>query len=369
MVSKTNQHKTSTYSGSYFDIITDEKLQQEGTLTGGYGTLQYRLCDDGIAIFDTAFLGSGFSPGPDSANIGYPKTINGMPVTEIHYNFIIDSTYPIVIEGGQIKRAFIQIARRTVRDDINEFGAYTAFFIQMMKEHDVIQQNDKFLDITLSFVHSWETVEYCEIKTDQKCILRQYCGKYLKVISPTTVLANNPPTNIERASFSGNVYPYVQSDWDDWSNIYYFAGCNKLKSVEGSLRGKEGWSFRNCTSLEKVHLSEGITIVPSHAFENCEKIQDIYIPDSVTEIGEYAFAGCVNLQTIHLPSTIRRINKGVFKNCKSLAKCYLADSIERIEDEAFAGCDSLRKPWMPKSITYIGEHAFDRPEWTVINKQ
>lgn len=198
-------------------------------------------------------------------------------------------------------------------------------------------------------------------------MLKPIKTKHLKVVASTTILRGSIFSHMEKCEFSGKVYPYIEDSWDgDIPNIDCFAKAKSLKHVDGSLGGDNCWIFKDCESLESVHLSNGILKVPPHAFENCKSLVDLYIPDTVTEIGAYAFANCENLRTIHLPNNIRTIPKGLFQGCKSLTKCFLSDEIEFIEDDAFKGCVSMKKPWIPKSIKKISETAFDNHDWNKI---
>lgn len=348
------------YTGDYFHIKVATPLQEEGILKGQYGDLHYKRCEDGLAIYDSSFIGSGFVDAPTSADLGFPSFVNDIPVTEIHQHISISSTYPIAIEAFELKRAYIHVSRKSLEAQMQGEDAFRSLIRFMMRDMEHVNQNEQFTEIDIDFYKPNQAVDYCEIQCSEKCILREIQTVHLKVKAPTVVLKDNGYSLLERAEFTGKVYPFVYSGWDgDEPNIDYFAGIKGLKYVDGSLRGDICWSFRDCISLEKVHLSNGIQAVPSYAFANCSSLEDIYIPDTVTQIGEYAFCDCEKLRTIHLPSNITVIPKGLFRNCKSLTKCYLADSIEIIEDEAFLGCTSLRKPWIPKAIKRIGENAFD----------
>lgn len=360
--------ETYKYTGGYWDITVQESLSEEGRLTGPYGELHYKRCADGYAIIDSSFLGSGFVSWPTSKDLGFPSFINGIPVTEIHQNISISSTYPIAIEAMQLKRAFLRISKSSIEDQINEAGdAFRALFLFMLRDQENIDQKEKFLKISIDFCKNGNSIDYCEIQCDQRCILHNIAAAHLKVKAPTIVLDGHSYRGLERAEFSGKVYPFVHSDWDgDYSDIDYFSGLEKLKMVDGSLRGDDCWRFNGCTSLETVHLSNGIKKILPRTFENCYSLTDLYVPDTVTEIGEYAFSGCSNLKTIHLPSGITKISKGMFKDCKSLVKCFLSDDIEIIEDEAFKGCISMKKPWIPKRIRTISKTAFDNPAWSNI---
>lgn len=358
--------ETYKYSGYYNDIKVEGQLGTEGILVGSYGDLHFRRCEDGLSIINSSFLGSGFVAWPTSADIGFPSFINDIPVTEIHQCISISNTYPIAIESPNLKRAYLRITKTSVDDQIKEAGSsLAAVLLIMLRDQENVNQKDKFLEVSVDFFKSDNSIEYCEIESDQRCLLHGIAAKQLIVKAPTVVLKGHAYSKLERAVFSGKVYPYVYSDWDgDVSNNDFFAGTSHLKLVDGSLRGDDCWCFNDCTSLEKVHLANGIIRVPPYSFKNCSSLADLYIPDTVSEIGEYAFLGCTNLKTIHLPNGIKMISKGMFMDCKSLTKCFLSDDIEIIEDEAFKGCISMKRPWIPKKIRIISENAFDNPEWS-----
>lgn len=356
------------YIGDYRKIVIKEELNKEGVLIGDYGTLKFRRCDDGLAIYDSCFPGSGFVSCPTSANIGVPDFINNIPVTELHKDISISSSSPIAIEGGELKRVYLKFEEESIEDEIKrkdyDTNPLAALFLIMRRDKENSKRKDDFLDISIIFCNSSNSVELCEIQCSHECVLHTINTKYLIVNAPITILQGAISPMLERVEFSGKVYPFVCSDWDgEYINNDYFEGSSKLRFVNGSLSGDVCWNFKNCRSLESVHLANGITKLPPYAFFNCKSLKDLYIPDSVTEIGEYAFAECENLMSIHLPDCIHVIPKGAFKNCSSLLKCYIPDSIEIIENEAFCGCTALRKPWIPKSIKEIGETAFDNPTW------
>lgn len=362
--------KTYTYTGYFFNVETQEQLSDEGILNGQYGTLHFRRCADGYAIYNSSFLGSGFVCTPTAANIAYPNYINGIPVTEIHNSIQINSDdcrHPIVIEGRNLKRVYLYIGRKTRTDDLCKADGLEKLMLAMFDAMDDVRAKNELLSISIGFCKGGEAVDFCEIRCDEKCILKDIESKRLEVVAPSVVLADKAYGFLEYAKFSGRVYPYIYSDWDcDRQNIDYFENIESLRFIDGSLCGDVCWSFSGCKSLERVHLANGIQKVPLRAFANCSSLMDLYIPDTVSEIGEYAFAGCTKLARIHLPSNIRKISKGLFMNCCSLEKCYLSDSIEEIEDEAFIGCTALRKPWIPKGIKKIGATAFDNPSWADI---
>ena len=89
-----------------------------------------------------------------------------------------------------------------------------------------------------------------------------------------------------------------------------FTGCTSLKEIEmANVIEMEKYIFRNCTSLENVILSKGLTEIPTEAFENCTNLENINIPSSVITIDWEAFAGCTNLKNITIPENVITIGE------------------------------------------------------------
>lgn len=359
--------KTYTYAGDYSNIETRDPLLEEGILSGQYGTLHFKQCVDGYAIYNSSFPGSGFVPIVTAANIGYPNYINGIPVTEVHNSVNVFNNFgnPIAIEGRNLKRVYLYIGRKPRGDNLRNDAA--KMIMAMLDSMDGNREKSDPLKISIEFYNEGNTVDFCEIRYDKSCILSHVASKRLEVVAPSVILADKAYGFLEYAAFSGRVHPYTYSDWDgERENTDYFENIESLRFVDGSLSGNVCWSFSGCKSLERVHLANGIQKVPPRAFADCSSLTDLYIPDTVSQIGEYAFAGCTKLARIHLPSNITKIPKGLFMNCSSLEKCYLSDSIEEIGGEAFIGCTVLRKPWIPKGIKKIDATAFDDSSWAKI---
>lgn len=355
--------KTYTYAGYYFDIETQEPLLDEGILNGQYGTLHFRRCADGYAIYNSSFMGSGLVSTPTAANIAYPNCINGIPVTEIHNSIQIDfnnPAQPIAIEGHNLKRVYLYIGRKPRIDNPYEDDGLAKLVMSIMDSMDRRQADSDPPKISIDFYNEDRAVDFCEIRIDETCILRDIASKRLEVLAPSVILVGQAYRSLEYAKFSGRVYP-DRAFGEQYTD--YFENVEVLRFVDGSLGGDVCWSFNGCKLLERVHLASGMQAVPPRAFANCSSLTDLYIPDTVSQIGEYAFANCTKLAKIHLPSNIKKIPKGLFMNCCSLEKCYLSDSIEEIEGEAFIGCTALRKPWIPKEIKKIDATAFDDPSW------
>ena len=79
--------------------------------------------------------------------------------------------------------------------------------------------------------------------------------------------------------------------------------CTALRSavIPGSLRVLTFESFWRCTSLETVHVGEGVQEIQT-AFKECPALAHINIPASVSKISTGAFGACLALQGFDVAS-------------------------------------------------------------------
>ncbi|MCC5790981.1 MAG: leucine-rich repeat domain-containing protein, partial [Legionellaceae bacterium] len=139
-----------------------------------------------------------------------------------------------------------------------------------------------------------------------------------------------------------------------------FNGCTNLKSIrlpEGITSIGE-LAIAGCTSLESIHLPDGITSIGEQAFEDCTSLKSIRLPDSLTSIGKRGFCNCSSLESIHLPAGITSIGEGTFLHCGNLESIDLPAGITSIGSMVFSCCDSLKSIHLPEGITSIGSLAF-----------
>ncbi|MEN6325441.1 MAG: leucine-rich repeat protein, partial [Syntrophomonas sp.] len=101
------------------------------------------------------------------------------------------------------------------------------------------------------------------------------------------------------------------------------------------------YTFRDCTSLDSVSISEGVASIGISAFSGCSSLTSITIPDSVTSIGDSAFRNSSSLTSIIIPDSITSIGKYAFRDCSSLVSITIPDSVTSIGSSAFSGCTNL----------------------------
>ena len=149
---------------------------------------------------------------------------------------------------------------------------------------------------------------------------------------------------------------------------YAFEFCANVKYIKipEGVSQIGGLAFNECHLLKSIDLPSTLESIGEGAFQNCYDLKSIKIPSGVTEIQFGTFISCFSLESIALPSTITTIGDNVFQDCDSLTSIVLPSSIKNIGDEAFSYCDKLKFVYIPKGISYIGKKAFiSSPELTV----
>ena len=59
--------------------------------------------------------------------------------------------------------------------------------------------------------------------------------------------------------------------------------------------------FKQCYSLEKIEIPEGVEELIRHSFDRCERLKEIHLPITLKKINcGYPFSHCTSLNTIYL---------------------------------------------------------------------
>ena len=82
-------------------------------------------------------------------------------------------------------------------------------------------------------------------------------------------------------------------------------------------------AFENCTSIQKVTISKGVTSIGVEAFSHCRALTNITFPNTITSIGTRAFEDCSGLVSISIPDSVTSIGSGIFSRCSSLERISL----------------------------------------------
>ena len=115
-----------------------------------------------------------------------------------------------------------------------------------------------------------------------------------------------------------------------------------------NLTGASHFQFN--FGLEKIHLPEGITIIPSWFACYCTDLKEVNIPSTVKVIKSSAFEHCKPLRSINLPEGLERIEKDAFNYVSSLEEVVFPSTLKTLGGEAFAYCRNLKRVYCTATI-------------------
>ena len=162
-----------------------------------------------------------------------------------------------------------------------------------------------------------------------------------------------------------------------------FAGNRVLKTVEmpNSVVEVGKSTFRSCSSLEMIKLSDSLKNIPRDFCCLCKNLKEIEFPQaletielgafadneklervvlkSAKTIGDKAFYRCKNLREVVFPDNLEQIGKQAFSDCDLLNEVVFQNGLKKIDTYAFAGCSTITEIIMPDSLELLGENAFD----------
>lgn len=157
---------------------------------------------------------------------------------------------------------------------------------------------------------------------------------------------------------------------DDGYYITRFNGFEKIKMIVPSvfdgnpIKGIAKGAFKGCTSIETIHISEGIEIIENAAFQNCKALYSVDLPNTLKTIGssnaevaEGAFAD-TNLRSIVIPQSVNYIGPYTFYFCSHLRSVKMSDQITIIPHDTFVYCKELSSIELPQNLKIIERSAF-----------
>ncbi len=148
--------------------------------------------------------------------------------------------------------------------------------------------------------------------------------------------------NLEKVNYMGTMDTWAAISFNSYANPLWNGAdfyINDVKVTELTLTTTPGTSFRGCTSLQRVTLTESVDYIDSHAFDGCSNLQSITIPDAVRYIDYNTFYNCTNLQSVTLPSNLYGISYYAFYGCSSLKSITIPSTVTSISNNVFS--DSL----------------------------
>ena len=210
---------------------------------------------------------------------------------------------------------------------------------------------------TSDFEYRIDTYSYEE----PACIITGYTGTAAEIVIPAEI-EGYPVKEIYSYTFKDctSLTSVVISEGITTIGSSAFDGCTSLTSITipESVTSIEHWAFWHCTSLTSITIPQRVTSIEDGLFAGCSSLTDINIPKGVTAIGGFAFSGCSSLTDIQIPEGVTAIGERAFWNCASLTSIVIPDGVTSIGSGAFEDCSSLTSITIPEGVTTIGSSAF-----------
>ncbi len=172
-----------------------------------------------------------------------------------------------------------------------------------------------------------------------------------------TVITANAATN-------GTYENLKYTAYDTYVAITGFDGTVTEVEIPAEIDGlpvttiAEG-AFKNCSSLEKVTISKGITDIKNEAFYQCTSLTSISLPDTLVSIGNHCFYKAISLQAIDIPENTTSIGNYAFGYCVTIQELVFPKNTKQISKLVAGGCSNLRTVTINNGPTDIGQFAFD----------
>ena len=137
-----------------------------------------------------------------------------------------------------------------------------------------------------------------------------------------------------------------------------FYGCTLLEEVvlPTSLTKIDYRAFEQCTALKSISIPEGVLKLANACFQSCTSLETVILPSSLTEIDMYAFKDCTSLKEITVPAKTQTIDDGVFQGCTSLKKATFLAKKATLGTSLFAQATALETLVLPQELTSIPQY-------------
>ena len=105
-------------------------------------------------------------------------------------------------------------------------------------------------------------------------------------------------------------------------------------------------------------MPNSVTDVGYSAFDHCQSMKTIVFSDGMTVINDHVCQYCTSLEQLHLPQGLKKINVGSFFQTDNLRKIDLPPTVNEIKSYAFGNC-ALDSIILPISMQYLYRYAFN----------
>ena len=199
------------------------------------------------------------------------------------------------------------------------------------------------------------------------------CSSLTSLNIPSTLLKLDKWAFQDCSSITNILYSGTSQGATNLEHIgdFCFAGCTSLTYVYiPNTTAREWWagySFFECTALKTVKIQSGVNRIGDGTFDGCTSLENINFPGSLGNLGNSgnigieAFKNCRSLRKIEMDDGVKGIFEKAFIGCYNLNTVILPSSIDTIGEKAFyhngvaTGMYTLKIS--ASSPPYLGENA------------
>jgi len=284
---------------------------------------------------------------------------------EKYYNAIIFIIGLATYFGGISLSEHSQFIEQETGIDIND-----EYLRRLLSESGYLSEKDKIIAVEPDLIGEFSLIELFDSITEKE--INRFADYLINYDIKSYIDYTQKIVDDYEKIFFSKEWSNILSNISFPSNIHcirhdLFKGCTFLKNIRlhGQIYEIEDKAFQNATNLEKIVIPSSVEEIGICAFRGCTALKEVINENgrcdssSIIRINEMAFRECESLESIHLPSSVQHIGQAAFIRCKSLKKIQLPRKLKKIEPRCFFGCTSLKKCTIPDSIEYIGASAFN----------
>ena len=151
----------------------------------------------------------------------------------------------------------------------------------------------------------------------------------------TKVVIKDGVTNVGKYAFSkySKLKTVVLPESVDTIGQLAFSRCSALTNINlSNVKNIENQSFKECTSLSRLELTNCENLSAS-AFGDCTGLIRANLP-KVKQL-TFSFRGCSSLQELTISENCTSIDRNVLSLCNSMTSFYVPSSVRTIGEDAF----------------------------------
>ena len=253
-------------------------------------------------------------------------------------------------------------------DTIETMGAYVFYDCESLREVHLNEGLNQVGNYTFYSCTNLTSIVLPETVTEIGEAAFGNCSSLVDITFPKKL------TTIQSYAFRNCISLVTIELPDSVEGIGYFAfaGCEKLSNINYPQSWNHtisssnydaiynnGCIFKDCISLKRIEVPEGVTTIPAYAFNGCDSLEEVALSSTVVEIGKYAFYQCSNLKEIAFPAALTTIGEAAFFECTSITTIAIPSTITSMGSSVFARCTALESVSVLTGVTDLAARIFE----------